>query len=93
MVRTNFEIGPKFGGSTTLPTYNIQYDENTLTNKAYYVCQGMVAAQRYALTNGASDCINVVYPYPKDGQIGSTVSFCLPNLALLAIVESNWNLN
>ncbi|MCL2141237.1 MAG: hypothetical protein FWH42_06255, partial [Dehalococcoidia bacterium] len=80
------------GSSTTLVPYNVQYNKNVLTNKAYYVCQGMVAGQRYAEAMGVSNSyIDVVYPYyPNWPLVGMDTSFCNPEWGIIGIVGDSW---
>ena len=54
-------------GSTTTLNLNVDYNSGNDTNKAFYVAQGMVFAQRYAVEVGgmvANRFLSVLYPLP-----------------------------
>jgi hypothetical protein len=60
-------------GSTTEYNINVGYNEGNNTNKSFYVAQGLVNAQRFAMNVGgmsSSKKLNVIYPF------ANATSFC-----------------
>jgi len=67
---------------------DILYNTNNNGNKAYYICQSLVVAQRYALEMGMAPSNPVLVAFPH-AAVGAMTSFCTGSG--IAIVSSDWN--
>lgn len=61
-------------GTTTDFNVRVLYDESNMGNRAFYISQGLVTAQRFALEMGmeTDDFLHVIYPFSND-----YTAFCL----------------